>query len=238
MTFWISEQISHDRVITSSFEQTSLRMGASTIISGFISGFNFRASRIFAFLPMMIWRMWISRIFSWTNNQQIHERVEERIRELQGVKVRAGQGQWQSQRRERNSAECSHDQGDILGNKDVEGGVDDVGTVDTNGEKGRGCKRDSSHLVGKALAMAMDSPSKTWGKEGSEGAGIWYDCNICLDLAKDPVLTCCGDLFCWACFYQLGYIDSTSKECPVCKGVVEWVWDGVWLEGASAAQSS
>lgn len=100
------------------------------------------------------------------SEETAHERVEEGIRELQSVKVRAGQGQRQSQRRERNSAECSHDQGDFLGNKDVEGGVDDVGTVDTNGEKGRGCKRDSSHLVGKALAMAMDSPSKRWGKRG------------------------------------------------------------------------
>lgn len=101
------------------------------------------------------------------SEETAHERVEERIRELQGVTARAGQGRRQSQRCERDSAECSHDQGDFLGNKDFErrivDEIDEVGTVDANGEKGRGCKRDSSHLVGKALAMAMDSPSKKGG---------------------------------------------------------------------------
>lgn len=157
---------------------------------------------------------------SLNESETAHERVEERIRQLQGVTVRAGQRQ--SQRCVRNSVEFSHDVGDFLVNTDVVRGtldeIDNIGTVDTNAEKGRGCKRDSSHLVGKALALAlaMDSPAKKGGKEG----GSFYDCNICLDLAKDPVLTCCGHLFCWACFYQLGCIDSTSKECPVCKGEV------------------
>ncbi|KAH6772936.1 hypothetical protein C2S51_011340 [Perilla frutescens var. frutescens] len=150
-------------------------------------------------------------------SETAHERVEERIRQLQGVTVRAGQ----RLRCERNSAEISFISSDNLVNTDVEpepGFLDEINNM-MNAEKGRrGCKRDSSHLVGKALAlaMAMDSPARKGDKEG----GNFYDCNICLDIANDPVLTCCGHLFCWPCFYQVGYIDSTSKECPVCKGEV------------------
>jgi hypothetical protein len=82
---------------------------------------------------------------------------------------------------------------------------------------GKSCKRDSSYLlVGKALEMELADKKPS----SSENSGNFYDCNICLDMAKDPILTCCGHLFCWACFYKVSYVDSTSKECPVCKGEV------------------
>ncbi|KAJ0989899.1 hypothetical protein J5N97_008255 [Dioscorea zingiberensis] len=47
-----------------------------------------------------------------------------------------------------------------------------------------------------------------------------FECNICLDLAKEPVVTSCGHLFCWPCLYQWLHIHSEHKECPVCKGEV------------------
>ncbi|CBI32168.3 unnamed protein product, partial [Vitis vinifera] len=48
----------------------------------------------------------------------------------------------------------------------------------------------------------------------------FFDCNICLDMARDPILTCCGHLFCWPCFYQLPNVHSNVKECPECNGEV------------------
>ncbi|XP_049412058.1 uncharacterized protein LOC125875042 isoform X1 [Solanum stenotomum] len=80
--------------------------------------------------------------------------------------------------------------------------------------KGKGCKRDRSHLVAKALEM--DVVVKKVDKNGPS----FFDCNICLDIAKEPILTCCGHLYCWSCFYNLPYVDSTTKECPECKGEV------------------
>jgi hypothetical protein len=48
--------------------------------------------------------------------------------------------------------------------------------------------------------------------------GGFYDCNIFLDLAKDPVVTLCGHLFCWPCLYRWLYLRSSgTKDCPVCK---------------------
>ncbi|MBA0587872.1 hypothetical protein Goshw_025390 [Gossypium schwendimanii] len=45
----------------------------------------------------------------------------------------------------------------------------------------------------------------------------FFDCNICLDLAREPVVTCCGHLFCWSCLYRSLHKHSDAKECPVCK---------------------
>lgn len=50
--------------------------------------------------------------------------------------------------------------------------------------------------------------------------GSFFDCNICFDLAREPIVTCCGHLFCWPCIYQWLHIHSDAKECPVCKGEV------------------
>eukprot|EP00798_Chlamydomonas_sp_ICE-L_P007736 gene7736-911_t len=48
-----------------------------------------------------------------------------------------------------------------------------------------------------------------------------FECNICLDLAKEPVVTLCGHLFCWPCLYRWIQVQHLSKACPVCKaGVV------------------
>ncbi|KAL2500574.1 putative GPI-anchored adhesin-like protein PGA55 [Forsythia ovata] len=92
--------------------------------------------------------------------------------------------------------------------------TDGGGVIERSAERGKGYKRDSCHLVAKALEL--DSDVKKVDKEGWS----FYDCNICLEVAKEHVLTCCGHLFCWVCFYQVSYIDSTSKECPIRKGEV------------------
>ncbi|KAK6118907.1 hypothetical protein DH2020_047360 [Rehmannia glutinosa] len=48
-----------------------------------------------------------------------------------------------------------------------------------------------------------------------------FECNICLDLAQDPIVTLCGHLFCWPCLYKWLHIHSRSQECPVCKALIE-----------------
>ncbi|KAF0923819.1 hypothetical protein E2562_007682 [Oryza meyeriana var. granulata] len=48
-----------------------------------------------------------------------------------------------------------------------------------------------------------------------------FECNICFEMASEPVVTSCGHLFCWPCLYQWLHVHSTHKECPVCK-------DGSW----------
>ena len=57
----------------------------------------------------------------------------------------------------------------------------------------------------------------------SENSNGCFDCNICLDLAHEPVVTHCGHLYCWPCIYKWLYVQSASlasdehPQCPVCK---------------------
>ncbi|GFY86139.1 RING/U-box superfamily protein [Actinidia rufa] len=56
---------------------------------------------------------------------------------------------------------------------------------------------------------------------GNNNDAANFECNICLDLAQDPVVTLCGHLCCWPCLYKWLRIHSHSRECPVCKALVE-----------------
>lgn len=72
-------------------------------------------------------------------------------------------------------------------------------------------------------AAFMDSIAKHEDdKETKVGhVGAHFECNICLEMATDPVVTCCGHLFCWSCLYQWLHVHSIQKkECPVCKGLL------------------
>ncbi|KAG2426733.1 hypothetical protein HXX76_012791 [Chlamydomonas incerta] len=49
-----------------------------------------------------------------------------------------------------------------------------------------------------------------------------FECNICLELAKEPVVTLCGHLFCWPCLYRwMQSPTCNNRACPVCKAGVE-----------------
>ncbi|WJX11305.1 RING-type E3 ubiquitin transferase [Trifolium repens] len=83
--------------------------------------------------------------------------------------------------------------------------------------------------INNVSVAALDKSEKSEKKDNAEDGygggsdGGFFDCNICLDLAKDPVVTCCGHLFCWPCIYRWLYLSSSrtrTKECPVCKGEV------------------
>ncbi|MCO5596437.1 hypothetical protein L7F22_050500 [Adiantum nelumboides] len=56
-------------------------------------------------------------------------------------------------------------------------------------------------------------------EETHSGERHSFDCHICLDLARDPVVTICGHLFCWPCIYRWLQSRPTNSEktCPVCK---------------------
>ncbi|CAA0825290.1 E3 ubiquitin-protein ligase RMA1 [Striga hermonthica] len=50
-----------------------------------------------------------------------------------------------------------------------------------------------------------------------------FDCSICLDFARDPVVTLCGHLYCWPCIYKWLESQASSDEptqCPICKAQI------------------
>ncbi|XP_072956401.1 uncharacterized protein [Typha angustifolia] len=77
------------------------------------------------------------------------------------------------------------------------------------------CSRMDKVPVEAAAAEASEEESD----EKSRSAAN-FECNICFDMATEPVVTSCGHLFCWPCLYQWLHVHSDHKECPVCKGEV------------------
>jgi len=47
-----------------------------------------------------------------------------------------------------------------------------------------------------------------------------FECNICLDTAKDAVISMCGHLFCWPCLHQWLETRPNRQSCPVCKAAI------------------
>ena len=48
----------------------------------------------------------------------------------------------------------------------------------------------------------------------------YFECNICLEQAKEPVVTQCGHLYCWPCIYTWMNQPRETVVCPVCKSGV------------------
>lgn len=67
--------------------------------------------------------------------------------------------------------------------------------------------------------MPSQNPSCSGNNVNSEAAD--FECNICFDLAQDPIVTRCGHLFCWPCLYKWLRFHSQAHECPVCKALIQ-----------------
>ncbi|KAI4323341.1 hypothetical protein L6164_022955 [Bauhinia variegata] len=155
--------------------------------------------------------------------ESAHEHIVERIRHLEAVTHRARQRQRWRQGHNSTPVEISTSNtgglatASVLDEDTVHQGEDGDAVQERAVDGGKSAKMSSAYLVARALEMDTVSDTK---KAESSNNGGFYDCNICLDMARDPILTCCGHLFCWPCFYQLSHSYSNARECPVCRGEV------------------
>lgn len=61
----------------------------------------------------------------------------------------------------------------------------------------------------------QDSPKE------DDDVQLW-ECNICLDMASNPVVTLCGHLYCWPCIHKwMASRLPASNSCPVCKAGID-----------------
>ncbi|CAH8390227.1 unnamed protein product [Eruca vesicaria subsp. sativa] len=81
-------------------------------------------------------------------------------------------------------------------------------------EESKKCENGNKVVEEENVKVEKRVIEKSVGNDGS-----FFDCYVCLDLSKDPVVTNCGHLFCWSCLYRWLQV-SEAKECPVCKGEV------------------
>jgi hypothetical protein len=72
----------------------------------------------------------------------------------------------------------------------------------------------SPAACGCEARMAADADA------ASAAEGV-FECNVCLELAKEPVVTLCGHLFCWPCLWRWMQVSNSARACPVCKAAVD-----------------
>ncbi|GMH08211.1 hypothetical protein Nepgr_010051 [Nepenthes gracilis] len=102
------------------------------------------------------------------------------------------------------------------------GGGENGGGMLQTGEGSTAAEDSINNLAKTCMTQLHDEAvdKKEDDEKTSGNAESFFDCNICLDLAREPIVTCCGHLFCWPCIYRWLHIHSDAKECPVCKGEV------------------
>ncbi|KAJ4978868.1 hypothetical protein NE237_009648 [Protea cynaroides] len=149
--------------------------------------------------------------------------LDERIRQLEAVAVRARhRRRWRQGRlppEARNiPIEMIVNSGGTGELQTGEGSVDAEDRTSTDSNRPR--KEYATDLIAKALGESNGAHKGSGSSDGDGGGGSFFECNICLEMARNPVLTSCGHLFCWPCLYQWLYIHSETRECPVCKGQV------------------
>lgn len=57
-------------------------------------------------------------------------------------------------------------------------------------------------------------------EKGGDSGGSMFECNICFDAPRDPVVTRCGHLYCWTCLWRWMRQRAGVSQCPVCKAGV------------------
>ncbi|XP_075157268.1 E3 ubiquitin-protein ligase RNF185-like [Haematobia irritans] len=79
-----------------------------------------------------------------------------------------------------------------------------------------------SALNSENLKTNTDSDKSAGGdkKDEEKVEESMFECNICLDTAKDAVVSMCGHLFCWPCLHQWLETRPNRKLCPVCKAAI------------------
>lgn len=65
---------------------------------------------------------------------------------------------------------------------------------------------------------ASESGNSDAGKQDNNAN---FECNICLDVAKDAVISLCGHLFCWPCLHRWLETRPARPVCPVCKAGID-----------------
>jgi len=141
--------------------------------------------------------------------------VQDRIRRLVEVVPSRG-GQHQSRPPVESAIQISNSTGEtaLLTGAQLQG-VEQQSVEEKRDESGKMRMMKGTKLIAKALEDVDRSSRKKVG-----GRANFFDCNICFSVAKEPVLTCCGHMFCWPCFYRLPYAYGNARECPVCDGEV------------------
>ncbi|XP_054281356.1 E3 ubiquitin-protein ligase RNF185-like isoform X2 [Macrosteles quadrilineatus] len=75
-------------------------------------------------------------------------------------------------------------------------------------------------IEAEATTSGSSSRERKDSNEDKEKDERMFECNICLDTAKEAVVSMCGHLFCWPCLHQWLDTRPNRQVCPVCKAAI------------------
>jgi len=75
-------------------------------------------------------------------------------------------------------------------------------------------KDDKNRLEGAGAASNSENKSDATDDSNINSA---FECNICLNVAREAVISMCGHLFCWPCLEPWLETSPSRQICPVCK---------------------
>lgn len=70
------------------------------------------------------------------------------------------------------------------------------------------------------FSKPKSTPESDPSTEANNSTSGSFECNICLDTARDAVVSMCGHLFCWPCLHRWLETSEARMVCPVCKAAV------------------
>lgn len=127
-----------------------------------------------------------------------------------------------------NNSNSTVDTADLDGIGNPSGAFTD--THDATSTQGTSAKGTSSYATANDMMKSMQSDndatkqnaeqSSSSGSGGSKKDDSMFECNICLDTAKEAVVSMCGHLFCWPCLHQWLETRPARQLCPVCKAAI------------------
>jgi hypothetical protein len=65
-----------------------------------------------------------------------------------------------------------------------------------------GARSKLSSIMEKEKSKPSEPTAATTGDDDKDKKDSAFECNICLDVASDAVISMCGHLFCWPCLHQ------------------------------------
>ncbi|CAL9006607.1 unnamed protein product, partial [Prunus brigantina] len=71
-----------------------------------------------------------------------------------------------------------------------------------------------SHELEASLCPASPEP---WSPQRH---AFYFDCKLCLKMAREPVVTSCGHLYCGDCLDKWLHFFTSQMKCPVCHSKV------------------
>lgn len=93
----------------------------------------------------------------------------------------------------------------------------------SNSERRPFRERIAQHMSRRKNANSAAGPSKAKDSDIDDQSTTdsTFECNVCFDVPRDPVVTPCGHLYCWPCLYRWMSLHADSPQCPVCKAGVD-----------------